>query len=250
MSLTAVIIEDELLGRNALTDLITKHVPDIDIVGYGTDVESGVKIILEKQPQIVFLDIRLGNRSGFDIIRQVPNKSFALVITSAYEEYALDAFKVEALDYLLKPIIKDDLLSTIKRIRERDLSSRNLESQWATISKAIDQPSRDKIAVPASNGLVFIPLDQILRCEADGVYTKIVLKTAVPVLTSRNLGEYEKALTPQMGFVRVHHSMIINIKEVVRYIRGEGGQVVMTDGATVDISKRKKAEFMDWIEKI
>lgn len=248
-SFSAVIVEDEQLGRQALTDLLERYVPDLTIAGYATDVDSGIRIIQEKKPTVVFLDIRLGNRSGFDIIRQLPDKKFTLVITSAYEEYALDAFRMEAIDYLLKPILKDDLLTTIRRIRERNGVS-TLETQWPTLSKAIDQPTRNRIAVPAANGLVFIALDQLLRCEADGVYTRLILKSAVPVLTTRNLGEYEKILTPSIGFLRVHHSVIINLKEIARYIRGEGGQVIMTDGVSVDVSRRKKNEFMEWIDKI
>ncbi|MEJ0055568.1 MAG: LytTR family DNA-binding domain-containing protein [Bacteroidota bacterium] len=212
----------------------------MELLGHGYDVESGIKIIMEKHPQVVFLDVRLGNRSGFDIIRQVPEKKFALVITSAYEEYALDAFKLEAIDYLLKPVTKEDLLKTVKRIRERHNQGPTLEEQWPSILKIIDQPARDKIAVPSADGLIFISIDQLLRCEADGVYTKLVLKSEHPVLTTRNLGEYEKILTPAMGFLRVHHSCLINMKEIVRYLRGEGGQVIMTDGVSVDISRRKK----------
>jgi len=247
-SLSAVIIEDEELGRKAFMDLIDQHAPGLKIVGYGDDVESGVNAIIEHKPDIVFLDINLGNQSGFDIIRQLPDRNFSLVVTSAYEEYALEAFELEAIHYLVKPVSKEDLLDTLKRIRSR--SGNTLENSWASISKAIESPSRNKIAVPSANGLVFIPIDQLLRCEAEGAYTKLILKTAMPVLTTRNLGEYEKMLLPDMGFLRVHNSAIINLKEVVRYIRGEGGQAVMTDGVTIDISRRKKNEFMEWMQKI
>lgn len=246
---TAVIIEDEVLGREALTDLIKKYVPDFRIVACAADVDEGVRAIVTHRPRVVFLDIRLGNRSGFDIIRQVPDKTFTLVITSAYDDYALDAFRMEALDYLLKPVDKDDLLNTVRRIRERN-GTDTIETRWPALAATIDQPVRDKIAVPAADGLIFVPLDQLLRCEADGVYTKVILKTDMPLLTTRNLGEYEKILTPALGFLRVHHSAIVNMKEVVRYIRGEGGQVIMSDGATVDVSRRKKNEFMEWIGKI
>ena len=247
-TLTAVVIEDEEPGRKALTDLMTQHVPQVNIVAFGVDIESGVAAIMHHKPDVVFLDINLANRSGFDIIRQVPDRKFSLVITSAYEEYALEAFKMEALDYLLKPVTKEDLLSTIKRIRSQAGST--LESYWPSLAKSIESPTRNKIAVPSANGLVFVPLDQLLRCEAEGAYTKLILKTSTPVLTTRNLGEYEKILLPAMGFLRIHNSAIINLKEVVRYIRGEGGQAVMTDGVAVDISRRKKSEFMEWMEKI
>ena len=246
---SVVVIEDEVLGREALTDLVEKYVPDFRIVACAADVDEGVRAIVEHRPRVVFLDIRLGNRSGFDIIRQVPDRNFSLVITSAYDEYALDAFRMEALDYLLKPVGKDDLLNTVRRIRERN-GTDMLETRWPTLSQTIDQPARDKIAVPAADGLIFVALDQLLRCEADGVYTKVILKNNTPLLTTRNLGEYEKILTPTLGFLRIHHSVIVNMKEVVRYIRGEGGQVIMSDGATVDVSRRKKSEFMEWIGKI
>jgi two-component system LytT family response regulator len=203
---------------------------------------------MDHRPDIVFLDINLGSRSGFDIIRQLPDRNFSLVITSAYEDYALEAFELEAIHYLLKPVSKEDLLNTIKRIRSR--IGNTVESNWASISKAIEAPARNKIAVPSAKGLVFISIDQLLRCEAEGAYTKLILKTATPVLTTRNLGEYEKILLPAMSFLRVHNSVIINLKEVVRYIRGEGGQAVMTDGVTIDISRRKKTEFIEWMEKI
>jgi len=252
-SLTTVIIEDETLGAQSLASLIENYAPDLKIVGMATDVESGVCAILEKVPQLVFLDIRLGNRSGFDIIRQVPNKNFYLVITSAYEEYALEAFRVDAMDYLLKPITKEDMLKTIQRMRERKNGNdhaHTLEAQWPLLQKSFDCTIKERIAVPTANGLIFISLNQLLRCEADGVYTKLVVKASSPVLTTRNLGEYEKILLPSAGFLRIHHSVIVNMNEVARYIRGDGGQVIMSDGTRVDVSRRKKIEFMNWIEKI
>src|SRR5882672_4895943 len=109
----AVIIEDEVFGRQALANLIKNYITDLEIIGEAMDVDSGVNLIIESKPQVVFLDIRLGNRSGFDIIRQVPSHNFSLIVTSAYEEYALEAFKLNALDYLLKPVTKEDLMKTM-----------------------------------------------------------------------------------------------------------------------------------------
>ena len=243
----AVIIEDEMFGREALINLIRSYASDITIVGHADDVESGVKIIMEKNPQLVFLDIRLGNRSGFDVIRQVPTHNFKLVITSAYETYALEAFKMMAVDYLLKPVSKEDLLSTLQRVRQQHPSGNPLHG---IPSATMIEPAPEKIAVPSGNGLVFVALNQLLRCEADGAYTKLILKSALPILTTRNLGEYEKILLPSMGFIRIHHSVIVNIREIIRYIRGDGGQVIMTDGVSVDVSRRKKNEFLEWAEKI
>jgi len=247
--LTAVVIEDELHGRQALLSLITSNT-NIKVIGEAEDIDSGIELLLRTKPDVVFLDIRLGNRSGFDIIKQIPNKDFSLVITSAYEEYALQAIREEAVDYLLKPVTKDDLLRTVLRIRERrDKNNYALEHSWPSLQKSIGQSAWDKISIASATGISFIPVTQILRCISDGPYTKVVLKGSLPLTSSRNLGEYENLLTPDMGFLRVHHNVIVNMREVLRYIRGEGGNVIMSDGEKVDVSRRKKAELMDWIEK-
>jgi two-component system, LytTR family, response regulator len=244
--MTAVIIEDEVWGRNALVNLIHTHASYITIVGEAEDVTMGKNVIRDKEPQLVFLDIRLGNRSGFDIIRQLPLTDFNLIVTTAYEEYAIQAFKVNAIDYLLKPIAREDLLSTLERINQQSA----LKKQRVHDASARVLNYTQKIAVPSINGLIFISLDQLVRCEAAGTYTMLILKSELPVLTTRNLGEYERYLLPSLGFLRIHHSAIVNIKEIIRYIRGDGGQVIMTDGAALNVSRRKKNELMEWIEKI
>lgn len=244
--LKAVVIEDETLGLQALITLI-KSCTDLKIAGQASDIISGVKVIMEKEPDIVFLDVRLGNQSGFDILKQVSYRNFSLIITSAYQEYALEAIKEEVVDYLLKPVMKDDLLKAIQRIRERKNNS--IQEQWPAIQKSIDRIAWDKMAIPTGTGLSFVSISQILRCEAEGAYTKLVLKASMPLMSTRNLGEFEGMLSPDIGFMRVHHNVIVNMKEVLRYVRGEGGQIVMTDGETVEISRRKKMEFVEWLEK-
>jgi two-component system, LytTR family, response regulator len=243
----AVIIEDELLGRNALVNLLVTYAENVTVVGEADDIESGIELILEEEPDLVFLDIRLGNRSGFDIIRKLPSADFSLIITTAYEEYAIEAFKVDAIDYLLKPVTKEDLLSALHRIQLKILSGR--KSDHGALLKAAKQMT-DRMAIPSTNGLIFISLQELIRCEADGPYTRLIFKSALPLMTTRNLGEYEKNLLPELGFIRIHQSVIVNIKEIIRYIRGEGGQVVMTDGAILDVSRRKKNELMEWVERI
>lgn len=247
--LRAVIVEDELLGLEAFLGLISNY-PQLEVVGQASDIDGAVKAIHETEPDVVFLDIRLGNRSGFDILQKLAFTNFYLVITSAYHEYALNAIREDAVDYLLKPVAAEELSRAIQRIRERQKSNTPfVPHQWSGLQRAVERLHSDRISVPTASGFTFISTSQILRCVAEGPYTKLILKATMPLLTTRNLGEYEKMLTPEFGFFRIHNHVIINIREVMRYVRGDGGHVIMTDGEKVDVSRRKKTEFLAWIQQ-
>lgn len=247
--LRIVIVEDEVLGLEAFLGLMANY-PQLEVVGQASDIETAVKVIHQTEPDVVFLDIRLGNRSGFDILQKLAYKKFYLVITSAYHEYALNAIREEAIDYLLKPVAAEELSRAIQRIRERQKANVQFsEQQWSAVQQSVARLSWDRISVPTSTGMTFISTMQIMRCIAEGPYTKLILKASMPLLTTRNLGEYEKSLTPEQGFFRIHNHVIINIREVVRYVRGDGGHVIMTDGEKVDVSRRKKTEFLTWVQQ-
>lgn len=241
--ITAVILDDETSGREVLRHLLSTHCPDVEIAMITNTIAEAKRGLELLKPDILFLDVRINKHIGFDLLQLTDYKPF-VVVTTAHSEYAIRALREECVDYLLKPIVGEELKAAVEKIKEKKKEKKTTEPALATNSIFI---RNGRIAIPSSEGLLFIALKDIIRCEASGAYTEVFTKMS-KLITCVNLGEFEKLLQGESGFFRVHHSSIINLSEVTLYVRGEGGYAVMSDNSHVTISKRKKGFFLDRIK--
>lgn len=234
----AVIIDDEQNCIAYLAVLLQKYCPDIEILATFTDPLRALHALPTLQPDIVFLDIEMPQLNGFDLLGYFqPQPSFVVVFTTAYDKYAIQAFKFGAIDYLLKPIQRQELSATLERISVTRALLTPAQLQFAQQAHAPNIP--DKIALSTAEGLHIVPLLDIIYCESDGCYTKFYLKNTSPILLSKPIKDATELLE-NAGFLRVHHSFLVNMKEVKKYIRGEGGELVMSNDAAVPVSRTKK----------
>jgi len=241
LNYSAVIVDDEPDGAEALELLIKEYCPKLEVKAIAHGVEEAIAKIQAHKPAILFLDIQMPTGSGFEVIEHTQQFGYKVIFTTAYEEFALQAIRANAIDYLLKPIIADELIRAVGRATtssETKLTELlNMVGQINTRSSATT-----KISVPCSEGLLFIETDMILYLQADSNYTYFFLVGGKKITASKTLGDIEKLLPD--NFVRVHTTYIINLNRIQKYIKGDGGQVVMEDGATVPVSRSQKQTFL------
>lgn len=245
MGLRVVIVEDEKHSRETLKSLLLEFCSDIELVGLAGSVNEAVKLIKEQQPEVIFLDIELQTGTGFDVLNQVSNLNFEVIFTTAFEHYAIKAVKFSSLDYLLKPIDIEELQSAVEKAQKRKdqkVYKKQLETLMLNIK---DQKSKlNKICLATTDGFEFIEVSDIIYCKAEGSYTSFVIKNSPSILVSKHLKEYENLLL-EHDFMRVHKSYLINLKEVKKYIKSDGGYIIMTNDAPVSISRSKKEDFIE-----
>ncbi len=246
-----IIIEDELRGRNALKKMLEEFDDKIELIGLAEDAESGELLIKNLKPDLVFLDIEMPHRNGFDMLASIKEKDFEVIFTTAYDQYAIKAFKFSAVDYLLKPIDADDLESAIEKVIIKLRSKGKDNSQLDILLQNIRniQTTKSKLALPTLDGLIFVNTEDIIRCESDDNYTKFYLINSKPILVSKTLKDFEELLNAH-NFIRVHHSHLINLAHIKRYIKGEGGVIIMADDSSVEVSRRKKEVFIEKLKSI
>ena len=238
----AVIIDDEEEGRNTVYNILTQYCNFVSVIGQADGVVKGRDLILTKQPELVFLDIQMADGTGFDLLEQLPKVEFRVIFVTAYDQYALKAIKYSALDYILKPIDPQQLIDAVNKFRMMESNFRIVAEQIKTLFGY--KSGFEKIALPTSEGLRFVKVEDIIRCESDNNYTNFFLKTGEKILVTKTLKDYEETLTDS-NFIRIHQSHLINLTYVERYIKGEGGSVVMSDGSEVEVSRRRKENFLD-----
>ena len=240
--LTAVIIDDELKGRIALKQKLQDYCENIELVGEAESGEEGMKLIEKHQPRIVFLDIEMPRMDGFEMLLKLPEKNFHLIFTTAYDQYAIKAIKYAAFDYLLKPIDIEELKFAISKIIEQPYS--HTEKKLVMLEQNLfSKNAFNKIAIPTLDGLLFFDINEIIHLEASSNYTTIYFDHHPKLTASKTLKEFEEIL-PGDIFFRPHHSHIINLNYVKRYIKGDGGQIEMQNGNYIDVARRKKEEFL------
>lgn len=244
--ITAVIIEDEKNNAERLERLLAQHCPIIELKKIANSVEEGVKAIKEHQPALIFLDIELPDGTGFEIFSHFENPSFDVIFTTAYDHFAIKAIKFSAIDYLLKPIDKEELLAAVEKVNHKSQSSAPKYNAFFKDKSKITEVSN--IALPTSDGFKIVTLNSIIRCEADGNYTVFYLEKNEKIMVSKSLKEFDELLE-DCNFCRVHHAHLINMKHAVKYQKGEGGYVVMSDNQSVEVSKRKKEQFLKQLFK-
>jgi len=248
--INAIIIDDEADGRETLRMAIKKYCPEVSIQGICATPEEGLAAIRYQKPDLVFLDVQMPHMSGFDLLQQLLPLSFEVIFVTAHDQYAIKAIRFSALDYLLKPVDIDDLMHAVKKAEER-LQHKNSAYQYQSVVNNIQIRSGkiEKLAVPSLEGIDFFNTDDIIFCQADGNYTNLFLTNKKSKLISRSLKDFESLLAGS-GFCRVHHSYLINMKHIKKYVKGEGGFVILTNDYHVDISRRKKEEFLKMLDRL
>lgn len=247
--LTAIIIDDETSSRNSLRQKLTGHCPEISIIAECENGEEGLKNIEEKKPDLIFLDVEMPRMNGFTMLQQLSNKDFEIIFITAYDHYAIQAIKFSALDYLVKPVEIEDLTIAVdKAIKKRQLSNGNERLKILLQNLTSGKKGPQRIAIPSMEGLQFVETKNIIYLEADSNYTVFYLKHNAKITVSKTMKDFEELL-PTSVFIRIHHSYIINKNLVEKYIKGEGGQVVMKNGAVLDVARRKKEEFLKAINQ-
>jgi len=242
----AVIIDDEDHCIESIRLMLEKHLPQVEVVAEITEPETALELISTENPDLVFLDINMPGMTGFELIAKMRKIDFHIIFTTAYDEYAIKAFKVNAVDYLLKPVEVSELIEAVKKAEEKlrqEHTSRQMEGLLGRMDHLLN--AKEKISLPTNEGVAFVEVRDIIRCEADSNYTKVVCKER-NYLVSKTLKELEELLSSN-NFFRVHHSHLINLKYIEMYHRGKGGVVVMTNGDHVDVSRSRKTDFLDKI---
>jgi two-component system LytT family response regulator len=238
----AIIVDDELSGRNNLCRLIEEHCHEVKVVSICSSASEAYSAILEKNPDVVFLDIEMPRETGFDLLSRIPKIDFRVIFVTAYDKYAIQAIKLNALDYLLKPVRSEDLVTAVQKVQSS--LKGNYDQLITSLLKSYGNGSKaEKLAIPVREGFSYVNIKDIIRCEADANYTRIVLFSNVKILSSKTLGEYEETLS-DFDFIRVHKSHMINLSYVKNYVKGEGGVIKMSDGYEVPVSRRKREEFL------
>ncbi|MEM7102537.1 MAG: response regulator [Bacteroidota bacterium] len=237
----AIIIDDEENSRITLNNMLENYCSDVEVIEMANSVPNGVKAIQKHAPDVIFLDIEMPVHNGFELFEFLPDMKSEVIFTTAYDQYAIRAFKFSAVDYLLKPIDLEELRSAIDRIKEKKTSTVENE-KFQVLQENIRYPFR-KLGLPTVEGYTFIKLQNIIRCEADSNYTMFHALDGEKILVPKTLKEYENLLEG-FNFLRVHRSHIINLDHIKKYTKTRIPSVTMIDGATIAISLKKKDELL------
>lgn len=242
--INAILIDDEVHCLDTLHILLSDYCPDVEVLEQCLTSKKGLEAIVKFKPELVFLDIEMPSMNGFELLEQFKEIPFSVIFTTGYDQYAIKAIRFSALDYLLKPIDPKELVAAIQKVKTQTHAS--LAEQFRMLLQKVQSKENifTKIAVPTSEGFELISADQVIRCEADDNYTYLHLKNNKKVTACRTLKEVEEQLESFTYFVRVHHSHIANLNEVIKYVRGEGGYLMMSDGSTVNVSRSRKEALL------
>lgn len=235
----AVIIDDEQHCIDRIEHLLKPYEGAIHVVGKFTEADSAIQGIENLNPDVLFLDVQIHERTGFDILRTINHYTFEVIFTTAYEVYAVQAFKFSAIDYLLKPIEEDDFTSAIDKLNQRIKNKDFSNKVEVLLTNVLKNDQNKKIAIPTFEGLVFLEVSDILRFEANVNYTTIFTRDKQKMVVSKTL-KYFETLLSDCNFFRVHNSHLINLDYIKKYIKGKGGYVIMSDNTSIEVSTRRK----------
>jgi two-component system, LytTR family, response regulator len=244
-----ILIDDEADSLEVMEMLIKTYCPQVKIEAVCNNAEKGIAAINQFRPDVVFLDIEMPNMNGFDMLEKFDDLFFDVVFITAYHQFAIKAFRYSALNYLLKPVDPDDLVKTIERVEKKKTAP--LKEQMEMLLHHFHNPDKQtisRIALTTAEGLLFVNTADIIFCESDSNYTKVILKDGKKILVSKPLKDLDDTLAGP-DFYRIHNSFLVNLNHIKKYVRGEGGYVIMDDGSTVSISRTRKQEFVELFSK-
>lgn len=237
--ITATIVDDEPYCCETLATLLERYCPAVKVMDICHSAADALQSIREQKPNILFLDIEMPHMNGFEMLEKLPEIDFELIFTTSYDQYAIKAIRFSALDYLLKPIDREELQKAVQKVigRMKHPHPQQIEILLQKLNQR--RISVNKIAIPTMEGLQMILVDSIISCSADSNYTVLLLKNKQKIIASRTLKEIEEMLE-DYSFARVHHSYVVNLNEVEKYVKGEGGYLLMSDGTNIDVSRSRK----------
>ena len=237
--LKAIIVDDEPYCSETLVTLLGEYCPDVEVVGVCQNGVDAIAAIRQFSPDLVFLDVEMPKMNGFEMLEQLPAVNFEIIFATSYDQYALKAIRFSAIDYLLKPIDQEELVKAVQKVVHR--TQKPITQQLEILLQKIHHPATpiSKMAMRTMEGLQMIQVDQIISCESDSNYTILHLKDKKKKVVSSTLKEIEELLEDH-SFSRVHRCYLINLNEIEKYVKGEGGYLIMSDGSTVDVSRNKK----------
>ena len=239
----AIIVDDEPKCCKTLSALLERFCPEIEVAAVCSNGLEALTKIQEHSPSLVFLDVEMPRMNGFEMLEKISTVNFHLIFTTSYDQYALKAFRFSAIDYLLKPIDRDELQRSVQKVvRQMQIP---VPQQLEILMERIKQPAKpvNKIALSTLEGLQMIPVDSIIQCESDDNYTILLLKDKRKIVVSSTLKDIEELLE-EYPFVRVHRSHLVNLNEIEKYLKGEGGYLIMSDGSSIDVSRSKKESLL------
>lgn len=237
--ITATIVDDEADCCESLAMLLERYCPEVKVLDICYSAQAAIQSVKEQKPQILFLDIEMPFMNGFEMLEKLGHINFEIIFTTSYDQYAIKAIRFSALDYLLKPVDREELQKAVQKAAQRN--QHPIPQQLELLLQKLNHPSVpvNKIAIPTMEGFQLLAADSIISCESEGNYTYFFLKDKRKIIASRNLKEMEELLE-DYPFVRVHHSHMININEVEKYVKGEGGYLIMSDGSSINVSRSRK----------
>lgn len=246
--INTVIIDDEEKSRQTLRQMLSLFCENVQIIGEAKDVRTGVELLSIVKPNLVFLDIKMPDGNGFDLLKKLEKRSFNLVFTTAYDQYAIKAFKFNAIDYLLKPIDTDELKTAVKKAENNPVTNEaNVDNLIHNINDS--KKEEQKIILSTSEGMHIIKVKNIIRCQADDYYTNFYLNDGRKIMLSKTLKENEELLA-EYNFIRPHRSHLVNIAYIKKYVKSDGGYIVLADGTQIPVSRRKKDVMVEYLKGI
>jgi two-component system, LytTR family, response regulator len=244
--ITAILIDDELSSLQNLQQKLIEFCPDIKIIASTQKPEEAIILIQQHKPDVIFLDIEMPRMNGFRMLDEINEFDFEIIFTTAYNHYAVDAIRMSAFDYLMKPIAIKDLQNAVERLAKQQ--QLHTKDKLGVLKNSLQntRSQEEKIVIPTSEGMEFIAINTILHIESSSNYSKIYFVDGKNILVTKLLKDFEEILLPYR-FYRIHNSHLINLKYIEKYIKGEGGQVRLSNGTIIDIARRKKEEFLKLI---
>lgn len=247
-NLKCIVIDDEAGARNSLINILNSYFNEkVEVIEEAGSAKEGYEKIKSLKPDLIFLDIEMPLENGFQLLNRFRHIDFSVVFVTAYDHYAIKAIKFSALDYILKPVDIDELEVTIDKFIRLKEKQEERDKKFEVLKENMQaEEKKKKIGIPDTAGMMFVELNEIIRCESDANYTKIFLQSGKRVIASRTLGDYEE-MFKEDEFYRIHRSHLINLNHISRFSKSDGGFVVMDDGSEVEISRRKKKGFLERI---
>ena len=241
--LSTVIIDDQKICSEMIKDILAKDCPEVEVVAIRDSGEEGIKAIKKHQPDLVILDVEMPGMNGFEMLREIKDPAFDVIFVTAHDKYSIEAIRLHALDYLLKPVLPHELIAAIRQVIQKQ--SEDKLKQINSLLKHIDDNKRSvkRVALPLGDGLLFFDLADIVHCESDGNYTTLFMVSGQKMMVTKTLKDIE-VLFKGNDFFRIHHSHLVNMNHIRKYVRGNGGYLIMSNGASIIVARSKKQEFL------
>ncbi|MFZ4570082.1 MAG: LytR/AlgR family response regulator transcription factor [Bacteroidales bacterium] len=242
-AIRTILVDDDKASLLSLKSLIEKHFSEVNVIGTAMTVKDAIALIDETKPEMVFLDVNLPDGEGFDVMEGVTYRDFQVIFVTAFDKYAVRAFEFSALHYIVKPATFEGLKTAFSRYKDSKEKEEDIDDRITVLKESL-KGVQEKIIIPSSNGLNIVKIGDVVRLEADDVYTTFYLSNGQKFVASKSMNNYEKVLE-DLPFSRIHSKHLINLVYVKRYIKGKGGSVIMEDNSEVEVSVRKKADFLE-----